>query len=138
MCIYQKHYDNKPKINAEISFTRPSDNHMIVMGDSLVKKQIPAKKLNSLPDSLRENLMGLSEFESESLAPKAKRMDQATLQALAYTVKQHFVFKNIYTLKTPQRKNPFTLNYKIFMTDIYSKLLKNVFSFKIIIHLYEE
>jgi hypothetical protein len=25
--------------------------------------------------------MGLSEFESESLAPKAKRMDQATLQA---------------------------------------------------------
>jgi hypothetical protein len=82
--------------------------------------------------------MGLSEFESESLAPKAKRMDQATLQALAYTVKQHFVFKNIYTLKTPQRKNPFTLNYKIFMTDIYSKLLKNVFSFKIIIHLYEE
>jgi hypothetical protein len=25
--------------------------------------------------------VGLSEFESESLAPKAKRMDQATLQA---------------------------------------------------------
>ena len=25
--------------------------------------------------------MGLPEFESESLAPKAKRMDQATLQA---------------------------------------------------------
>jgi hypothetical protein len=30
--------------------------------------------------------VGLSEFESESLAPKAKRMDQATPQALTYTV----------------------------------------------------
>jgi len=30
--------------------------------------------------------MGLSEFESESLAPKAKRMDQATLQAQVYVV----------------------------------------------------
>lgn len=30
--------------------------------------------------------VGLSEFESESLAPKAKRMDQATPQAPTYTV----------------------------------------------------
>jgi hypothetical protein len=44
------------------------------------------------------NGVGLSEFESESLAPKAKRMDQATLQAPAYTVKQHNLFKNIYEL----------------------------------------
>jgi hypothetical protein len=29
----------------------------------------------------QKDLVGLSEFESESLAPKAKRMDQATLQA---------------------------------------------------------
>jgi|GEM_PF-2942296 hypothetical protein len=28
-----------------------------------------------------KEIVGLSEFESESLAPKAKRMDQATLQA---------------------------------------------------------
>jgi hypothetical protein len=29
----------------------------------------------------QKEIVGLSEFESESLAPKAKRMDQATLQA---------------------------------------------------------
>lgn len=50
----------------------------------------------SLENSFQEVEVGLSEFESESLAPKAKRMDQATLQAQAYTVKQHNVFKNIY------------------------------------------
>jgi hypothetical protein len=48
---------------------------------------------------MNNNHMGLSEFESESLAPKAKRMDQATLQAQAYTVKQHTVFKNSYGLQ---------------------------------------
>jgi hypothetical protein len=37
--------------------------------------------------------MGLSEFESESLAPKAKRMDQATPQA------QHTRCNNILYLK---------------------------------------
>jgi hypothetical protein len=37
--------------------------------------------------------VGLSEFESESLAPKAKRMDQATLQA------QHTRWNNISYLK---------------------------------------
>lgn len=31
--------------------------------------------------SNQKEVVGLSEFESESLAPKAKRMDQATLQA---------------------------------------------------------
>ncbi|MBN2600167.1 MAG: hypothetical protein JXA75_06460, partial [Candidatus Thermoplasmatota archaeon] len=59
---------------------------------------------------------GLSEFESESLAPKAKRMDQATLQAQAYTVKQHTVFKNSYGLqkthfqqnRTRQQKKEFS------------------------------
>ena len=32
-------------------------------------------------DHSEKNSVGLSEFESESLAPKAKRMNQATLQA---------------------------------------------------------
>jgi len=44
--------------------------------------------------------MGLSEFESESLAPKAKRMDQATLQAQAPTENHHSLFKNIYLART--------------------------------------
>ncbi len=47
--------------------------------------QLPIKHTTRKSSNV-EGGVGLSEFESESLAPKAKRMDQATLQAPAYTV----------------------------------------------------
>jgi hypothetical protein len=45
----------------------------------------PTKKTRLKNQELYREV-GLSEFESESLAPKAKRMDQATPQAPTYTV----------------------------------------------------
>ncbi len=81
-------------LKSEIVATRRIAFSIIGVGsnDNFSKEKIPKLRNH------RNNVVGLSEFESESLAPKAKRMDQATLQAPAYTVKQHNLFKNIYEL----------------------------------------
>ncbi len=62
-----------------ICLIRPSDR---LRREERLIKEIVAKKPINLLNSLREVRVGPPRFELEFLAPKAKRMDQATPRAL--------------------------------------------------------
>ena len=60
---------------------RARDNGLVISKFLEVKLQEYFSFLNAVGSHPQKEGVGLSRFELESLAPKAKRMDQATLQA---------------------------------------------------------